>query len=98
MVCPTGHQYRVNEDNFNNQFPCYLQIFEFALLAQPILDLCEKFPDSKLLGHYPDGNVILLKKETHSEAISYIRERVQECGKSLGLKSLQDLEIKRVHQ
>ena len=94
---PSGHCYRVSEINFRNVYPNWLQSYEITLLAYPIVQLTKEYPSIEVIGHYHDGNVLLLPMEIHEEVISRYQEEVTKLGYKLGLSYPQKLEIKKVY-
>lgn len=95
LIGPTGHAYLVTEETFKTAYPNYLQSFEFALLAQTILEVVKKFPEVEIIGHYHDGNVIALPIEKKDAILADLLEKFSEVGQDLGLAYTQKLEVKR---
>ena len=54
---PTGHWYQISEESFRNCLPCYLQSYEFGLLAGATLAVMRRYPAVEVVGHYHDGDV-----------------------------------------
>jgi P4 family phage/plasmid primase-like protien len=91
---PTGHAYLVEEETFKSAYPNFLQSYEFALLAEGTLRFLEKFKSAILIGHFHDGNLILVKESEKAEAISELNKLVGDVGRSLNLLYPQTIETK----
>ncbi len=96
FIGPTNHNYKVTEENFRNVFPNYLQSYEITLLGMSALDVAEKFPEVQFIGHYHDGNVLLIRNDILQQVIYYYQERVTYYGLQLKLAYKQELEVKQI--
>lgn len=94
---PSGHSYKVTEVNFRNVYPNWLQSYEITLLAVSTLKVLNKYPNVELIGHYHDGNVLVIPEDIRDEVIQYYQQNVTSLGYQIGLKYKQELEIKDVY-
>ena len=92
---PTGHMYEVSENAFQTSYPNFLQSFEFFLLAQATLMTLQHMPDAHLIGHYHDGNVVLVKTSQVEEYEKEMNRNLEILRKQLRLYYPQTIEIKR---
>jgi len=97
LIGPTGHEYKIGSDEFKRIFPNYLQSFEFAILARSTNELLRIYPRSMLIGHYHDGNVLLIKKEELNIVIDKYKELVTNSGKYYGFKYPIMLDVKSIY-
>ncbi len=97
FIGPTNHIYKVTEENFRNVFPNYLQSYEITLLGMSALAVAEKYPEVEFIGHYHDGNVLLIPNVILEEVISYYQEQVTLIGLQLKLAYKQELEVKQIY-
>lgn len=89
---PTGHGYLVDEHNFRTSYPNFLQTYEFYLLAKATLRSLDKVPSAELIGHFHDGNVVIVPE---GEADLYLRsmdEALESLGEQLRLSYPQKVE------
>ena len=78
---PTGHQYKVTDlDNFRKIFPNFLQSYEFALLRQSTIRTMRKYPDSELLYHFHDSNVIAVRRDEKIDFLDDLNKEVEKTG------------------
>lgn len=91
---PSGHVYRVSEENFRNVYPNFLQSYEITLLAVSTNRVIRKYPDVQVIGHYHDGNVFLIPNNIVNEVVAYYKLEVENLGKEIGLHYKQSLEVK----
>lgn len=96
LIGPTGHGYKVTEDSFRSAYPNFLQSYEFALLADTTLRVMEEF-DVELIGHYHDGNVLIVPKDSQNLLIQRFSDKLEKLGKVLGLRYPQRIEVKKVY-
>lgn len=94
LVGPTGHAYMVTQETFPTAYANYLQSFEFALMAETTLRIKKKFPEIEVIGHFHDGNVLLIPEAIIEETKDYQERVLKELGYSLGLSYKQTLEVK----
>ena len=92
---PTGQMYEVSESAFQTSYPNFLQSFEFFLLAQATLMTLQHVKGAYLMGHYHDGNVVLLKTHQVVEYESEMNRNLEILRKKLRLYYPQTIEIKR---
>ena len=92
---PTGQQYVVSEKTFQTSYPNFLQSFEFFLLAQATLMTLQHLPQAYLIGHYHDGNVVILKPSLVEQYESEMNRNLAILQKQLNLYYPQTIEIKR---
>ena len=95
---PTGHMYEVSENAFQTSYPNFLQSFEFFLLAQATLMTLQHMPDAHLIGHYHDGNVVVMKTSQVEEYEIEMNRNLETLRKQLRLYYPQTIEIKRFDQ
>lgn len=98
LIGPTGHGYKVTEDSFKTAYPNYLQSFEFALLADTTLRVMEEFKEVVLIGHYHDGNVLIVPKDDIDPFLQRFSEKLEQLGRSLGLSYPQKIEVKKIYE
>lgn len=98
LVGPTGHGYLVTEHTFKGAYPNYLISYEFALLAQTTLEVMKEFPDSHLIGHFHDGNVIVVPTVQEEAFICRMSEVLANLGHDLGLRYKQKIEVKSIYK
>jgi Family of unknown function (DUF5906)/D5 N terminal like len=100
LECPTGHYFKVTPETFRSAYPNFLMSYEFALLGQATIETYDHFiktPNNiDPIGHFHDGNVILVPIKAQAEVYEFMRMKVNQIGTSLGLKYPQDLELKEV--
>nr|QYC94343.1 putative phage/plasmid DNA primase [Oedogonium sp. 210] len=96
MIGPTGHSYIVTDESFKTAYPNFLQSFEFALLAQSSLNVLSKYKKIEVIGHYHDGNVVVVPKGSQDLIIEELKALMLLVGKSLGLCYKQELEVKSI--
>ena len=94
LTGPTGHSYRVTKDTFLAAYPNYLQSYEFALLAESTLRLIDMDSNCIPIGHFHDGNILLLPKGQVDSKTEEFNQIVRNLGTELGLLYPQSLEIK----
>lgn len=82
---PTHHQYKIDNHQFMTSYPNFLQSFEFYLLAQATLKTLEEVPDSELIGHYHDGNVVIVPTSQATHYISIINKHLEALRQDLSL-------------
>jgi phage/plasmid-associated DNA primase len=91
---PSGHVYRVSEENFRNVYPNFLQSYEITLLAVSTNRVIRKYPDVQVIGHYHDGNVLFIPNNIVNEVVDSYKSEVENLGKEIGLHYKQSLEVK----
>lgn len=107
VIGPTGHKYSIDDTN-RSFYPNYLQSYEFAILSKATLSTFQSFNqgsikvlkknvDVELLGHFHDGNVVMVNAERAQEFLTLFQENVELTGTKLGLKYKQKVECKRVY-
>ena len=96
LVGPTGHSYLVTEHTFRTAYPNLLISYEFALIAQATCEALEAFPSVEVLGHYHDGNVVVVPIAIKDEFLKFLGDKVTSIGKDLGLRYPQKIECKEV--
>ena len=94
LIGPTGHAYKVTDDSFRSAYSSFLQSFEFALLAEATLRVIRRNPKIEVIGHFHDGNVLLIPEGDLQETMSNLEDILKELGYSLGLSYRQTLEVK----
>lgn len=82
---PTHHEYKINDHQFMSSYPNFLQSFEFYLLAQATLNTLNEVPDSELIGHYHDGNVVIVPTSQTTHYISIINKHLEALRQDLSL-------------
>lgn len=82
---PTDHEYKIDDHQFMTSYPNFLQSFEFYLLAQATLKTLDEVPDSELIGHYHDGNVVIVPTSQANHYISLINKHLEALRRDLGL-------------
>ncbi len=92
---PTGHSYLVTEETFRSAYPNYLQSYEFALLAQGTLETLKGFPQVEILGHYHDGNVLIVPLDQKEGVLNALSSKITSLGRDLGLRYPQSIELKQ---
>lgn len=97
LIGPTGHKYLVNDHTFISAYPNYLQSYEFFLLSSTTLSLLSKFKQCEVIGHYHDGNTLLVPRDLQEEVNIFFIKEVERFGNELGLQYKQGLEIKKVY-
>lgn len=97
FIGPTGHEYLISNTEFRKSFSMYLQSFEFAILAQSTINTLSKFPDSELLYHFHDGNVVAVKKENVKPFLAEISNQVGDIGLKLRLNYKHEIELKHMY-
>lgn len=95
LTGPTGHSYKVTEETFPSAYSNYLQSFEFALIADTTLQLVQMNKNIEVLGHFHDGNVLLIPKADLAETKSQYQAKLKMLGYSLGLGYEQRIEVKK---
>ena len=95
LQTPTGHHSLVNDVSFQTAYANYLHSHEFSLLAQATCETLEAFPTAQLIGHYHDGNVVMVPLDERSQLLDLIGERVKQIRDRLGLRYPQRIECKR---
>lgn len=95
LIGPTGHYYMVTEETFPSAYSSYLQSFEFALLADTTLQLVRENPKIEVIGHFHDGNVLLIPEADLAETKSQFQAKLKKLGYSLGLAYEQKIEVKK---
>ncbi len=95
---PSGHKYQICENSFINVFPCFLQSYEFALLAGGTLELIKQYPQVEVIGHYHDGNVIAVPTSNLEEIIKALKEEVANLGRSMKLSFPIEIEVQEVFE
>jgi phage/plasmid-associated DNA primase len=96
FICPTNQIYKVTEENFRFVFPNYLQSYEISLLGLSSLAVYKKYPEVQFIGHYHDGNVLLIPNSILEEVITYYKQQVTLIGMTLKLAYKQELEVKEI--
>ena len=96
LIGPTGHSYMVTDNTFRSVYPNYLQSFEFALLSEGFLRTKLQYPESHLVGHFHDGNVLALPIDSYEKIIEAYSQNIKDLGSELHLHYPQTLEIKSV--
>lgn len=91
---PTEHEYKIDDHQFMSSYPNFLQSFEFHLLAQATLNTLEEIPDSELIGHYHDGNVVAVPEQHFYHYINIINAHLESLRQDLGLAYEQVIEFK----
>jgi P4 family phage/plasmid primase-like protien len=94
LVGPTGHAYKVTEETFSRAYSNFLQSFEFALIADTTLKVIQGNKNIELLGHFHDGNVLMIPDADLQESIGSFEALLEKLGYSLGLAYKQKIEIK----
>ena len=74
LTGPSGHRYRITAQSFQNLFPCYLQSYEFSLLAVATLELVKQHPKVEVIGHFYDGNVLAIPTENLEHIIKDLKD------------------------
>ena len=97
LIGPTGHSYMVTDNTFTSVYPNYLQSFEFALLSEGFLRTKIQYPESRIIGHFHDGNVLALSIDSYEKIIETYSQNIKNLGSELHLHYPQTLEIKRVY-
>lgn len=97
LIGPTGHSYLVNNVTFKSSYPNYLQSFEFGLIAQSTLNTFVKYPDMLLIGHYHDGNVLVVPSDKLEEVLQSFQIEMKGLGQNLGLRYPQSFEVKAIY-
>ena len=95
LECPTGHRYRVSDQSLKSSYANDLSSYELALVAQATCETLEALPEVELIGHYHDGNVVMVPLDERSRLLELIGERVKQIGDRLGLRYPQRIECKR---
>ena len=91
---PTDHEYKIDDHQFMSNYPNFLQSFEFYLIAQATLKALHDVPGSELLGHYHDGNVVIVPEANVYHYISIINNHLETLRQDLGLAYEQVVEFK----
>jgi len=89
---PTGHGYMIDEHNFRSSYPNFLQSYEFFLLAKATLTSLEKVPEAQLIGHFHDGNVVIVPELEAELYLSHMDEALGLLGNRLRLAYPQKVE------
>jgi phage/plasmid-associated DNA primase len=95
---PTGHGYEVNDHLFQSSYPNFLQSYEFYLLAKATINTLKAFPKAELIGHFHDGNVVILPAEQEERFLLQINENLNVIKDKLGLQYPQIIEHKVFYQ
>lgn len=95
---PSGHKYQICENSFRNVFPCFLQSYEFALLAGGTLELIKQFPQVEVIGHYHDGNVLAVPTADLEQILKALKEKVAILGQSMKLSFPIEIEIQEIFE
>lgn len=95
LTGPTGHSYKVSEHTFRTAYPNYLQSYEFALLSEGFLRLKQEFPECFIIGHYHDGNVLVVPEDKKDQVLEFYGKTIKQIGTELSLQYPQTLEIKK---
>ena len=90
---PTGHRYFISKDSFRKSYPNFLQSYEFGLLAKTYLEVKSQFQDISIMGHFHDGNVLLVPN-SYDDILKVFDDKLDKIAKDLGLKYPQRLEVK----
>ena len=93
---PTGHKYQICDNSFRNVFPCFLQSYEFALLAGGTLELIKQYPQVEVIGHYHDGNVLAVPTADLEEITKGLKEKVASLGQSMNLSFPIEIEVQEI--
>jgi hypothetical protein len=91
---PTGHRYLVTESTFPSAFAHFLQSYEFALLAQATCETVNTFPRSEVIGHYYDGNVVIVPVGEEIAFIDCMNDCLNDLGNQLDLHYAQRIGVK----
>jgi hypothetical protein len=101
--CPTGHKYFVTESTFRNVFANFLISYEFSILAHATLKTVETYNSKndirdhiEVIGHYHDGNVLLINKDDKDKILQILSDNVKDIGIKLGLQYIQKIEAKEI--
>ncbi len=68
------------------------------MLGQATLNVKQKFPQIEAIGHFHDGNVIVVPKAQEVEVIDYFNKQVKVLGQEAGLSYPQSVEVKEVYR
>ena len=96
LTGPSGHRYRITAQSFQSVFPCYLESYEFSLLAVATLELVKQHPKVEVIGHFHDGNVLAIPTDNLKLVINDLKANVLSVGKRLELSFPIDIEVQKV--
>ena len=91
---PTDHEFKIDKHQFMSNYPNFLQSFEFYLLAQATLNTLHEVPNSELIGHFHDGNVVIIPRGEINVYISTMNRHLEVLRQDLGLAYEQVVEFK----
>lgn len=91
---PTDHEFKIDDHQFMSSYPNFLQSFEFYLIAQATLTALHQVPGSELLGHYHDGNVVIVPEQHAYHYIEIINNHLELLRQDLALAYEQVVEFK----
>lgn len=97
LIGPTGHTYRISEPSFRSNYSNYLQSFEFGLLAQGTIQTLKRFPTAEVIGHFHDGNVLVIPEGSQDHFLSSFNEELDRIRRDLRLSYPQKVEMKRLY-
>ena len=89
---PTRHEYLINESQHRTSYPNFLQSFEFYLLAKSTLNTLSLIPEAQLIGHFHDGNVIIIPSDLAEKFVSTVNVELESLRQDLSLKYPQTVE------
>lgn len=90
---PTDHEFKIDAHQFMSSYPNFLQSFEFYLLAQATLNSLAEIPGSELIGHYHDGNVVIIPDGEVDNFTSIMNKHLEVLRQDLSLGYQQIIEV-----
>ena len=99
LIGPTKHKYPVSNSfhAFKTSFANFLASYEFALIANTVLNVVKNYPKIEVIGHYHDGVVVVVPWDQKEEIVKAFNDEIGEVGYDLCLAYKQSIECKNVH-
>lgn len=95
LVGPTGRKFTYSSgEDFMKAYPNWLQCYEFYILSQATIQTIKYHPEVRVIGHFHDGNVLLIPKAQRDKIVNTYTSEVKKLGKDLNLSYPMGLEIK----
>lgn len=82
---PCGYCCIVTRKNFREVYAKWLQSYEITLIAESSLRAQREFPQMEIIGHFHDGNVLLIPSNQSEKVLVRLQEHVQQIGADIGL-------------
>jgi len=94
---PTQHEYLINESQHRTSYPNFLQSFEFYLLAKSTLNALSLIPEAQLIGHFHDGNVIIVPSNLAEQYVTTVNVELESLRQDLCLDYPQTVEYQLIN-